>query len=247
MRTISRISAACQVLDSYSKGPVLGASVLVDGRRVRYVAKGDGTYVFTDLPLVPHVYEISAHGYCTVRITLPAAPIHFPEVVLLQHAPGGAFLGKIAYFRLRFSEGERPLGDACVRAVLRTNVGSLRLVAPAGAGERTLSLAGGYALGMLYQKCCPQSAPEETVLLTGYDKAAGQYELQDPLTADLPQGTLLRPVWDLITDRDGVAILPAIGLFLQREEVEFTFSWKGKEQQLMTAPPSPSLSAAVTF
>ena len=85
------------------------------------------------------------------------------------------------------------------------------------------------------------------MLLTGYDKAAGQYELQDPLTADLPQGTLLRPVWDLITDRDGVAILPAIGLFLQREEVEFTFSWKGKEQQLMTAPPSPSLSAAVTF
>ena len=55
MRTISRISAAFQVLDSYSKGPVLGASVLVDGRRVRYVAKGDGTYVFTDLPLVPHV------------------------------------------------------------------------------------------------------------------------------------------------------------------------------------------------
>ena len=247
MRTISRISAAFQVLDSYSKGPVLGASVLVDGRRTRYVAKGDGTYVFADLPSQPHIYEISAPGYCTMRITLPASPLHFPEVVLLQHAPGSALLGKIAYFRLRFLEGERPLGDACIRATLRTNVGSLRLVASAGAGERTLSLAGGYALGMLYQKCCPQSAPEETMLLTGYDKVAGQYELQDPLAADLSQGTLLRPVWDLITDRDGVAILPAIGLFLQREEVEFSFNWNGKEQRLVTAPPSPSVSVAITF
>lgn len=247
MRTISRISAAFQLLDSYSKGPVLGASILVDDRRVRYVAKGDGTCVFANLPSKPHTYEISAPGYCTVRLALPAVPLHFPEVVLLQHAPGGALLGKIAYFRLRFSEGEQPLENTEVRAVLQTNVGSLRLVAPAGAGDGALSLAGGYALGMLYQKCCSQGDPEKTILLTGYDKAAGQYELQDPLPADLPQGTLLRPVWDLITDRDGVAILPAIGLFLQREEVEFSFTWNGKEQRLVTAPPSPSVSAAVTF
>ena len=247
MRTISRISAAFQVLDSYSKGAVTGAAILVDGGRARYVAKGDGTYVFADLPPVSHTYEISAPGYCTVRMTLPVVPPHLPEVVLLQYAPGTPLLGRISSFRLRFLLGERPLADATVRAVLQTPVGNLRLVSAARAGERTLSLAGNYALGMLYQKCCPADAAEETLLLTGYDKAGGWYELQDPLALDLAEGTLLRPVWDLTTDRDGVAILPAIGLFLQREEVEFSFAYGGQEQRLVTAPPVSGSSATVTF
>lgn len=247
MRTISRISAVFQVLDSYSKGAVTGASILVDGGRARYVAKGDGTYVFSDLPPVPHTYEISVPGYCTVRTTLPVVPLHFPEVVLLQHAPGTPLLGRINAFRLRFLQGERPLAGVQVRATLQTPVGSLRLVSAARAGERTLSLAGNYALGMLYQKCCPADAPGQTLLLTGYDRAGGWYELQDPLSQALDEGALLRPVWDLTTDRDGVAILPAIGLFLQREEVEFTFAYGGQEQRLVTAPPAPGSSATVTF
>lgn len=247
MRTISRISAAFQVLDSYSKGAVTGASILVDGGRARYVAKGDGTYVFSDLPPIPHTYEISAPGYCATQLTLPVVPPHFPEVVLLQHAPGTPLLGRISFFRLRFLQGERPLGNTGIRATLQTPVGSLRLVSGARAGERMLSLAGNYALGMLYQKCCLADAPEESLLLTGYDKAEGRYELQDALVADMNEGTLLRPVWDLTTDRDGVAILPAIGLFLQREEVEFSFTYSGQEQRLVTAPPSPSCSATVTF
>ena len=85
------------------------------------------------------------------------------------------------------------------------------------------------------------------MLITGYDQAAGQFTLQEPLAAPLGAGTLLRPVWNLETDRDGAAILPAIGLFLQREEVELSFSWDGREQTLVTAPPSPSLRAAVEF
>ena len=246
MRTIRRISAAFQLLDSYSKGPVPGAVILVDGGRARYVAKGDGTYVFSDLPPVPHTYEISVSGYCGERLTLPVVPPHFPEVVLLQHAPGTPQLGRIPHYSLRFLEGERPLRDARIRVTLETNVGALRLVERAGAGESTLALAGNYAVGMLYQKYWFQGA-EGPILITGCDQDTGRYELQEPLAADLEQGTLLRPVWDLRTDRDGTAVLPAIGLFLQREEAEFSFACGGREQRLTMALPAPSLRRTVVF
>lgn len=246
MRTISRISAAFQLLDSYSKRPVAGATILVDGGRVRYVAKGDGTYVFADLPPIPHTYEISAASYCTTRVTLPVVPPHLPEVVLLQHAPGAPNLGQIACFRLRFLEEGRPLGNTLVRTTLLTPVGGLRLVEEARQGDSTLALAGNYALGMLYQKYRPQNAPGEMLLLTGYDQAAGRYELQDPLTVPLEQGTLLRPVWELQTDRDGAAILPAIGLFLRREEAEFAFTYDGIERRLVTES-APGRSLTVSF
>ena len=246
MRTISRISAAFRLIDSYGKGAVTGASILVDGGRVPYVAKGDGTYVFSNLPATPHTYTITATGYRPVRRRLPVVPDHLPEVVLMQYEPGAPALGRISYFHLRFLEQGAPLGNAAIRVTLTTPVGALRVVEGDEKGAWRVSLAGGYAAGMLYQYCSSRQEGTE-VLITGYDQAAGQFTLQEPLAAPLGTGTLLRPVWNLETDRDGAAILPAIGLFLQREEVELSFSWDGREQTLVTAPPSPSLRATVEF
>ena len=84
-------------------------------------------------------------------------------------------------------------------------------------------------------------------MIAGYDREAGQVILQEPLAAPLGEGTLLQPVWELETDRDGTAILPAIGLFLQREEVELSFTWEGHRSGLTTAPPSPAVSAVIEF
>ncbi len=246
MRTISRISAAFQLIDSYGKGAVTGAAILVDGSRVRYVAKGDGTYVFSDLPPTAHDYRITAPGYRPAHRRLPVVPNHLPEVVLMQYEPGAPALGRISYFHLRFLERGAPLGNAEIRVTQTTPVGALRVVERAEKGSWTVSLAGGYAAGMLYQHCSPRQEAFD-LLITGYDQAAGQFTLQEPLTAPLGAGTLLRPVWNLETDRDGAAILPAIGLFLQREEVELSFSWDGREQTLVTAPPSPSSRATVEF
>lgn len=247
MRTIRRISAAFRLLDSYSKGPVLGAAILVDGRRMPYVAKGDGTYVFSDLPPMPHAYEISAPGYRTVRRSLPAVPPYFPEVVLMPYAPGTPALERISCFRLRFLRGERPLAEKKIRATLMTAVGALRLVEPGEKGGRALALAGGYAQGLLYQHYCARERPASDLFITDYDQGTGQFLLQSPLETPLKKGGLLRPVWELETDWDGAAVLPAIGLFLQREEVELSFTLEGQEQRLLTAPPSPSLRAVVEF
>ncbi len=247
MRTISRISAALRLLDPYSKGAVTGASILVDGGRARYAAKGDGTYVFSNLPAAAHEYVITAPGYRPVRRRLPAAPAHLPEVVLMQYEPGAPALGRISYFHLRFLEQGAPINNAAVRVTLTTPVGALRVVERAERGSWSLALAGNYTPVMLYQHCCTRQEPEADLLLTDYDRVSGHFLLQEPLAEALGEGTLLRPVWELETDRDGTAILPAIGLFLQREEVELAFSWDGREQTLVTAPPSPSLRAAVEF
>ena len=247
MRTIRRVSAAFQLLEGYGKGPVTGASILVDGRRAPCVAKGDGTYVFADLPPTPHRYEISAPGFCPVCRALPAVPAHFPEVVLMQYQPGAPALGRIGYFRLRFLEGGAPLALATVHVTLVTPVGALRLVERAAAGAWSLALAGGYSAPMAYQRYLPGQAGAAELLVTGYDRGSGRFLLQEPLAVPLEEGTLLQPAWELETDRDGTAILPAIGVFLQREEAGLAFRWNGRERTLVTAPPSPSLRAAVEF
>ena len=89
MRTIARLSAAFQLVDGYSKEGVKGASFLVDGAPVPFVAKPDGTYVFSNLPILPHIYQMIVPGYLPVQRTLPARPEFFPEVVILQHSPEG--------------------------------------------------------------------------------------------------------------------------------------------------------------
>lgn len=248
MRTIHHLTAAFQLLDSYSKGPVTGATILVDGQRVPYVARGDGTYVFSNLLPTPHTYEISAPGCRSVCRTLPPAPKHVPEVVLMPYAPDSAALTRISYFRIRFLKNGAPLPDRTpVQATLLTPVGGLRLVEKAEKGSWTVALAGNYAAGMLYQYYCTQKNPAVQLMITGYDRAYGTYTLQEPLEDTLLPGTLLCPVWELETDRDGVDILPAPGVFFQREEVEFMFRQGGQEQCLVTPLPHPSMKATIIF
>ncbi len=247
MRTICQISAVFQLMDSGTKEPATGAAILVDGRRVRHIAKRDGTYVFSNLPATPHTYEIAAPGYCKEQIRLPAMPVRFPEVVLLRHAPGDARLRRMSHFRLRLLEEGAPVANVPFRVVLLTPVGGLRVVEAAEAGQDTLALAGSVSSGMLYQQYAFSESGGGTLLITGFDRNSGRYELADPLAAPLRSGAMLRPVWDLTTDRDGVAILPAIGLFLQREQAEFSFVQGGREQRLVTAPPSPCLDLNICF
>ena len=110
-----------------------------------------------------------------------------------------------------------------------------------------MTLAGNYSPVLAYQCCCPRQEGAADLVIAGYDREAGQVILQEPLAAPLGEGTLLQPVWELETDRDGTAILPAIGLFLQREEVELSFTWEGHRSGLTTAPPSPAVSAVIEF
>lgn len=246
MRTISRISAAFLPLDGRSKLPVADAAILVDGERLGGTRKGDGHYVFTNLPPREHVYEISAPGYRTVRRSLPAKPELLPEIVLMQYAADYPRLSGITHFRLCCTQQGKPLQDAAVRVELRTAPGSLRAVENAAKGERALTLGGGYLPGML---CQPYrvDGQKEDILFTGYDRAAQAYVLREALPAAIKKGALLHPVWELETDRSGTAILPFVGLFMQAEELEFMFQWSGKNVKLATAAPNPILTVKLDF
>lgn len=244
MRTLNRISAAFLLLDGRDKSPVLGASVLVDGARCKLVSKTDGHYVFTNLPPKGHVYEISAPNYHPVRRSLGVDP-ELPEIVLMQYAPDSPRLSSIPHYRLRFCRGGRPLGGQSVTVTLKTPVGALRLVEPSPKGEWHLTLGGGYASAVLYQLFDAGEAGE--LMPTGFDRAVGTYELRRPLDDALREGTLLRPRWRLETDRNGVAVLPFIGFYMQREELEFSFALPGAEVILKAPPPSGAHPLDIDF
>lgn len=243
MRTIARLSAAFQLVDGYSKEGVKGASFLVDGAPVPFVAKPDGTYVFSNLPILPHTYQMTVPGYLPVQRTLPARPEFLPEVVILQHSPEGPLLQRIACFHLRFLVEEEPVQQETVEVMLGNPAGGLRLLekAPRGAWQVKVAAKG---KGLLFQHYRGKKTGEE-VLFTGYDEGEELFQLWKPLEQELDKGELLCPLWRLRTDGDGKAILPAIGAFLPKEDGELHFALGSKKATLQTAAPSPSLSCTI--
>lgn len=86
------------------------------------------------------------------------------------------------------------------------------------------------------------------MLLTGYDRGSGCYELREPLGKALAAGTALHPRWTLDTDREGTAVLPGVGLLMEREELEFSFETEGAQTKKLTLPPpAGACPAAVEF
>lgn len=245
MRTVIQISAAFLVLDGRDKSPVREASILVDGARRRCIRKGDGHIVFTGLPAVEHTFEIAATGFRPARRTVRPGAGALPEVVVMQYAADSPRLAGINHYRFHFTKGGAPLADSQVQVTLLTGCGALRVVDSAKKGQRTLTLSGGYAPMLLYQD---YEVGGTTMLLTGYDRGSGCYELREPLEKALAAGAALCPRWTLDTDREGVAILPGVGLFMQREELEFSFETKGAQAKGLTLPPpAGACPAAVEF
>ena len=245
MRTLSRVSAAFLLLDGRDKTPVLGATILVDGVRQKTVSKGDGHYVFINLPPTEHEYEISALNYHPVRRVLDASPELLPEIVPMQYAPDSPRLRSIPHYRVRFCRGGRPLDGETVTVTLQTLVGSLRVIEKAEKGAWHLSLGGGYAPAVLYQTF--EAGPAGELMTTVFDRAAGTYELRRPLDCALREGTLLHPRWQLETDRNGVAVLPFIGFFMQRDELELLFAWQDKKVSVTAAPPGGTCLMNIDF
>lgn len=246
MRTVIQVSAAFLVLDGRDKSPLREASILADGARRRCVRKGDGHIVFTGLPKVEHTFEITAPGFRTARRTVRPGPGALPEVVVMQHAADSPRLAGVSHYRFRFTKGGTSLADSRVRVTLLTGCGALRVVDSAKKGQRTLALSGGYAPVLLYQEYEAEAAG--TVALTGYDRGSGCYELREPLGKALAAGAALCPRWMLDTDREGTAVLPGVGLFMQREELEFSFETEGAQVKKLTLPPPGGVCpAAVEF
>lgn len=246
MRTIIQVSAAFLLLDGRTKQPVRDASVFVDGNRNGAVRKGDGHYVFMNLLPVEHTFEITAPGYCVISRQLPVAPELLPEIVLMQYATDNPRLNSIPHFRLSVTSGGVPVRREMIWAELRTAPGALRVIENSAKGVWNLALGGGYQGAMLYQPFRTDGL-EKDILFTGYDTAAERYTLREPLPKAIKQGTLLRPVWELETDRNGLAILPFAGMFMQAEELEFAFLWGGKNVRLTTRVPDPVLPLEIVF
>ena len=84
-------------------------------------------------------------------------------------------------------------------------------------------------------------------MTTVFDRAAGTYELRRPLGCALREGILLHPKWQLETDRNGVAVLPFIGFFMQRDELELLFAWQDKKVSVTAAPPDGTCPMNIDF
>lgn len=246
MRSIIQISAAFLVLDGRDKSPVREASVLVDGAGGRCIRKGDGHFVFINLPAVEHSFAIGAPGFRTAFRTIRPGAGPLPEVVVMQYAPDNPRLGGIDHYRFRFAKEGAPLANCRVGVTLLTGCGALRVVDSAKKGRRQLALSGGYAPMLLYQDY--EAGAAGTVALTGYDRGSGCFELREPLGKALAAGAGLCPRWILETDREGTAVLPGVGLFMQREELEFSFEAEGTQTiKLTLPPPAGACPVAVEF
>lgn len=247
MRTLCRAAAVLLVLDGRDKSPLREASILVDGQRRRMVNKGDGHAVFLNLSEGAHCFEVAAPGFQTQRRTFSVQTEAPVEVVNMWYARDSVKLNGLDHFRFKFSgRGGLPMPGKGVRVTLCTGCGGLRVVETAQKGQRQLALSSGYTPQMLYQAYDAGKAGQ--IIFAGFDWGSGRYMLQKPLGEKLAAGAVLRPVWNLETDQEAVAVLPRIGLFMPWDELEFTFETEGEKIQKLTLPPAPGASqSAIQF
>ncbi len=243
MRTLTRVSAAFLLLDVCDKQPLMGASILVDGERKPFISKGDGHYVFINLEPISHEYEISAPGFRPVKRNIPFPPGVLPFVLALHYDNGGEKIKSMPYFKFVLRAKGKLLKNTRFSLTMESSVPSLRVIENAEKGASFLKISSSFQRSMLYQEyICSKDGRE--LMIMGYNWESGMYELQKPLEEAVQQGSLLKPRWNLETDEAGVVVLPVIGSFIQKEEIEFSARLDKKEQKIILGPSGPGCEMA---
>lgn len=222
-RIRSVFSYAVKLVDTYTKGEPIRASLVVRlaDHRQAPVSKGDGWYIFTDLPDGCYTLLISSREYidCDVHFEVTAGQqTRTEQRIYLQPSPAYPFRTGDSLIRGRaIAEDGSPAGGACVGAVLSYEGDALvKLAEDAAKGATELTVQGKKGQAESTDLFLLQtSALSGTIIRFAGPPKGRVYPLTEPLSIAYPRGSLFFPFFETHCDERGEFVV-ALPLFLDK-------------------------------
>ncbi|NQF15377.1 hypothetical protein HPY31_15800 [Brevibacillus sp. HB1.3] len=223
VRIRSVFSYAVRLVDMYTRGAPFRSSLsvrLANHRQVP-VCKGDGWYIFSDLPDGIYTLNISSREYMDRSVTfsvITGSASYSERIIYLHPSPAYPFRAGDSLVRGRAClEDGSPAGGACVQAVISYERDAPVKLAEDAAKEATelivtskkgqVDLADAFLL--------ETSTCKGTIIRFASPPKDRVYPLTEPLSLAYPRGTVLLPLLETNCDDRGEFVV-ALPLFLEK-------------------------------
>ncbi|MFS0555401.1 hypothetical protein [Brevibacillus sp. 179-C9.3 HS] len=223
VRIRSIFSYAFRLVDMYTRGDPFRSSLSVrlENHRQAPVRKGDGWYVFTDLPDGNYTLIINSREYmdCAVSFTVTSERKTCSEKIICLHpSPQYPFRAGDSLIRGRAcGEDGSPAGSAYVKAVIYYERDApVRLAEDAGKEATELIVASKKGqIDPTDAFLLETPACKGTIIRFAGPPKGRVYPLTEPLSIAYPRGTVLLPLLETYCDDRGEFVV-ALPLFLEK-------------------------------
>ncbi|OEF97128.1 carboxypeptidase-like regulatory domain-containing protein [Desulfuribacillus alkaliarsenatis] len=247
-----KASVVFYILDSYTGYPVTHASIQIADIPLRpYVNKKDGYYVFTNLESTDYTFVIEADSYMKVTRKVnvgeqapPVLPIH------LQHRSDSKLIQDTTRIELKLRDQQhKPIevGKEILVALLSHSV-CARAIEDTAADETHLPIYSNQGHALVGKQWLIHRGDNqiEVVKIIDYVSKEGRYTIEKPLASPLEIGTLLYPAWSLLTDEQGVVLLPLPKTFIQEEVELYIYIDESYQKQQVKLQPGRKSEIIIT-
>lgn len=223
--TINEASIVIQLINEFDKRPILNANITCNGRHIPFIKKDTGHYVFINMHNGNYLFDIDAFGFekKTVTVDLTSSSVspqlHIVRLNYLMNHPRIPGMKKIVF---TVKNKDKLISNRDIKLRLDTKVSQLRVIDPMVKGSKEVVLNSDFNSRFLFQEYSYEKKPNLNILFTGFDYEKKAYLNDEPFKSKVAEGGLLNPVWNFVTDDNGVFVLPIDNTFLQKNVLDFT-------------------------
>lgn len=226
LKLINRLSASILVINSMTKKPINNAIISHNGRVGGYISKGEGYYVYTNLENYVYKFKVACPGFLTesfeVDLKENNGSNHICKMYYSVDSAKSLTVNKpVALVTLN----GKPLINTSIKFIQENKVPALRVTKNTEKSSKFIELNCDYDNGFLYQSYTYENNEKELVIIN-YDPEKNSYILEEKIDEDLKLSTLLKPLWNISTNEDGMLVIPMSDFFIKDENIEFTVKYK---------------------
>ncbi len=226
LKVINRLSISIIVVNSMTKKPINNAVISHNGKLGGYISKGEGYYIFNNLESYVYNFKVECQGFITESFEVDLKENDgVNHVCEMYYSVDSAKLLAINKPVALVTLDGKPLVNTPIKFIQEDKVAALRVTRNIEKGSKFIELNCDYDDGFLYQSYTYEDNERE-LFINDYDVEKSSYVLEQKTDEDLKLSTLLKPLWNISTDENGMLVVPISDFFVNSEEITFTVKYK---------------------
>jgi len=233
MRIIHRLSFSISLVDAFKKEPISNAIVFCNDKRLPYVKKDYGRYLFFHLNSGDYKINIFAEGYVDKELKFFLEKGKTKNFMLdMSFDSSNSKIVNLPRIEFVISKDKKLLKSKEIKLLLKTNVKLMKLIQKIKSGDHGILLNINEDESLFPQRYVyrinDEKNEEYKLFLIGYDRKSKLYILDEPVSEDIKIGGNFYLYWNLKIDKKGKIVFPFIN-WLSNIELKFEIQIDNKK------------------
>jgi len=230
-KILHKTAVVFMFVDGVDKVPIINVNILCNNKKVPFIIKDDGYIVFSNLEYNNYNFQVFSPGFFAKNYNIEVKKKNDAPLIIDIFQRNNLHPRNGKKILIEIKKDGKTVPNLPVFIMQETKINTLKILEPVLENNEYIKLNSSYNLNITYQKYFYEKI-EDFITINEFNHSVKLYVLNKATKKLIPGDGVLKPVWELFTDKFGVLNLPVNKLFMENEEVELKLKFLEQEKNI---------------